>query len=93
VRHVGDVAPLPDADDVGEVVLDDLVAVAVEVVVRGEDGRVAGPDDALLAEVRRVPVDFRRDLGGLDDPMTRGGSLSPSPTWPRKVRKPRASAR
>jgi hypothetical protein len=65
VRHVGDVAPLAQPDHVGEVVDDDAVAVAVELVVVGQHRGVAHAHHHLPRLVGRAPVDLGGDLRGL----------------------------
>src|SRR3712207_4829594 len=54
--------------DVRKVVLDDAEVVAVVADVRRQQQRVAPADDALLAQVRRLPVHFERQLVGFEDP-------------------------
>ena len=55
-----------------KVVLDDAEVVAVIRDVRRQQQRVAASDDALLALIGRVPVDFQLQLVGLDDLGRRG---------------------
>src|ERR1043165_8431090 len=51
-----------EPDDVRKVVLDDPEVVAVVLDVRRKQQRVAPADDALLAQVRRAPIDFQLQL-------------------------------
>ena len=60
-------SPSPMRMMFGKVVLDDAEVVAVVRDVRRQQQRVATADDALLAQVGRVPVDFQLQLVGLDD--------------------------
>src|SRR5215216_138137 len=50
--------------------------IAVVVDVGRQQQRVAAADDALLAEVGRAPIDFQRELVGLDDLRRLGKSLA-----------------
>ena len=76
MRHVAHLVALAEPDDGGEVVLDDAEVVAVVRDVRGEQQRVAPADDALLAQVGRVPIDFVHQLVGLHDLGRLGESLA-----------------
>ena len=60
----------------GKVVLDDPEVIAVVVDVGRQQQRVAPADDALLAEVGRAPIDFQRELVGLDDLRRLGKSFA-----------------
>ena len=76
MRHVAHLVALADANDVGKVVLDDAQMVAVIRDVRRQEQRVAAADDALLALVGRVPVDFQLQLVGFDDLGRRGKAFA-----------------
>ena len=67
MRNVADLVAFAEADDVRKVVLDDAEVIAVIRDVRRQQQRVATTDDALLAQIGRAPVDFQRQLIGLDD--------------------------
>src|SRR5439155_15816031 len=76
--------PVAEADDAPEVVLDDAQVIAVIVDVRRELGAVAPADDALLAELRRLPVHFQLELIGLDETRRLG---QPFPELPEEEEK------
>jgi hypothetical protein len=67
MRHIRDLIALSQPNDAREVVLDDAEVIAVIPDVSRQKQRVAPSDDALLAQVRRVPIDFERQLVGLED--------------------------
>ena len=67
MRHVAHLVAFAEPDDRREVVLDDAEVVAVVGDVGREQQRVAPPDDALLAQVGRAPIDFVHELVGLHD--------------------------
>ena len=62
MRDVEHFVSIAQADNVGEVVLNDSEMIAVVVDVSREQQRVAPTDDALLASIRRAPIDFQHDL-------------------------------
>ncbi len=65
--HVRYLISITQPDDVGKVVLDDTEVIPVVIDVRGQQQRIAPPDDSLLAEVRGSPVDFQRELISFHD--------------------------
>jgi len=67
MRNVADFIAVAKPNDVGKVVLDDPQVIAVIRDVGRKKQRVAAANDALLALVGRVPVDFRLQLVSLDD--------------------------
>ena len=76
MRHVAHLVAVTEPDDRREVVLDDAEVVAMVVDVGGQQERVAPADDALLAAVRRAPIDFDHQLVGLDDGRRVGEALA-----------------
>ena len=64
-ERVGDVAhfvAFAQPDRAAEVVLDDAEVIAMVIDVGGQLGAIAPSDDALLAELRRLPVHFQLQL-------------------------------
>ena len=76
MRHIAHLVAIAQSDDVLEVVLDDAEVVAVIADVGRQQQRVAPADDPLLALVGRAPIDFERELVGLEDARRLGEPLT-----------------
>ena len=76
MRDVAHLIAVAEADDLGEVVLDDAEVIAVIGDVGRQEERIPSSDDALLAELGRPPVDFQRQLVRLDDLRRLGEALT-----------------
>jgi hypothetical protein len=72
MRHVPHLLALAQSNVIGEVVLHDPEMVPMVLDVRGKVRPVPPPDDALLAAVRSLPVNFQHQLIGLDEPRGLG---------------------
>ena len=79
MRHVAHLIALAEPDGRPEVVLHDAEVVAVVVDVGGELGTIAPADDALLAELRRLPVHFQLQLIRLHEPRRFGEPFAKLP--------------
>src|SRR5436305_8877128 len=67
MRHVTDLVSLAEANDRRKIVLDDAKVVAVVRDVGRKKQCVAASNDALLAQVGRMPINFERELICLHD--------------------------
>ena len=66
--HVAHFVTLAEPDRAPKVVLDDAEVVAMVVDVGGQLGAIAPADDALLAQLRRLPVHFQLQLIRFHEP-------------------------
>ena len=72
MRHIPHLIAFAQPDGGAEVVLHDAEVIAVVVDIGGELSAIAPADDALLAQLRRLPVHFQLQLIRFDEPRRLG---------------------